>query len=128
VLVHDAARPFVDGGVVDAVIATAAEGTGAVPAVPVTDTLKQADAAGVEIVATVPRTSLWRAQTPQGFPRAMLETAYARWAQGGTTEATDDAAVVQAGGFPVRLVPDGTTNLKVTTPEDFLLAEALARR
>jgi 2-C-methyl-D-erythritol 4-phosphate cytidylyltransferase len=128
ILVHDAARPFVAGETVDAVIDLAAAGVGVVPAVPVSDTLKQADAAGVGILATVPREALWRAQTPQGFPREMLEAAYGRWAGNGAGEPTDDAAVVQAAGFPVRLVRDETTNIKVTTPEDFALADALARR
>ena len=128
VLVHDAARPFVTRETVDAVIAAATQGVGVVPAVPVSDTLKQADGAGISIVATVPREALWRAQTPQGFPRHMLETAYGRWAGNGVGEATDDATVVQAAGFPVRLVRDETTNIKVTTPADFTLADALARQ
>jgi 2-C-methyl-D-erythritol 4-phosphate cytidylyltransferase len=72
---------------------------------------------------------LWRAQTPQGFPRYALEEAYVAWQSSGhTLDATDDAALVEAAGFHVELVPDRTTNMKVTTPEDFWLAEALAAR
>lgn len=128
VLVHDAARPFVSADTIDAVIAAAAAGTGAVAAIPVSDTLKRADGAGDRVAATVPRSALWRAQTPQGFPRDQIETAYRRWEQNGAGETTDDAEMVEAAGFPVRLIPDRTTNLKVTTPDDFVLAEAIAAR
>ena len=124
VLVHDAARPFVERPVIDAVIAHARAGDGAVAAVRVSDTLKEADGADASRVRrTVPRDGLWRAQTPQGFPRAVLERAYA---EAGSAAATDDAALVERIGVTVRLVPDSTRNLKVTTPEDFVLAELLA--
>ena len=125
VLVHDAARPFVGRAVIDAVIAHARAGEGAVAAVRVSDTLKQAAAEDATRVArTVPRDGLWRAQTPQGFPRAVLERAYAaRQSEGG---ATDDAALVERTGISVRLVPDSPRNMKVTTSEDLALAELLA--
>lgn len=127
VLVHDAARPFVDRDVIDAVIGHARAGEGAVPAVPLSDTLKEATAAdGTLIRRTRPRARLWRAQTPQGFPRAVLEEAYAHAARAGH-RATDDSALVEAIGVPVRLVPDSCRNLKVTTREDLALAELLAR-
>ncbi|HEY5939889.1 MAG TPA: 2-C-methyl-D-erythritol 4-phosphate cytidylyltransferase, partial [Gemmatimonadales bacterium] len=71
------------------------------------------------------RARLWRAQTPQGFPRAVLEEAHARAARDGH-RATDDSALVEAMGVSVRLVPDSCRNLKVTTPEDLVLAEMLA--
>jgi 2-C-methyl-D-erythritol 4-phosphate cytidylyltransferase len=127
VLVHDGARPFADRGVIDAVIRHARAGDGAIAAVPVTDTLKEGAAASPDRVArTVPRDRLWRAQTPQGFPRALLIRAYARMAGGGDSVATDDAALVEACGGTVRLVPDSVRNLKITTPEDLVLAELLA--
>ncbi len=126
VLVHDGARPFVDRGVIEAVIAFARAGEGAVPAVPLSDTIKEASAADSTLIRrTHPRARLWRAQTPQGFPRAVLEEAHARAARDGH-RATDDAALVEALGIPVRLVPDSSRNLKVTTPEDLALAELLA--
>ncbi len=126
VLVHDAARPFVDRGVVDAVIRHARAGEGAVPAVPLSDTVKEATASDATVVRrTRPRSRLWRAQTPQGFPRVVLEEAYDRAAQSGH-RATDDAALVEAIGVRVRLVPDTYRNLKVTTREDLALAELLA--
>lgn len=126
VLVHDGARPFADRTVIDAVIGYARKGECAVPAVPLSDTLKEADPKDpTRIVRTHPRARLWRAQTPQGFPRAVLEQAHAR-AAAIRRRATDDAALVEALGVPVRLVPDSTRNIKVTTPEDFALAELLA--
>ena len=125
VLVHDAARPFVGRAVIDAVIAHARAGEGAVAAVRVSDTLKQAAAEDATRVArTVPRDGLWRAQTPQGFPRAVLERAYAAAPREGG--ATDDAALVERIGVFVRLVPDSPRNMKVTTSEDLALAELLA--
>jgi 2-C-methyl-D-erythritol 4-phosphate cytidylyltransferase len=126
VLVHDAARPFVDRAVIDAVIGVARKGEGAVPAVPLSDTLKEATAEDATLIRrTRPRARLWRAQTPQGFPRAVLEKAHAR-AVRDRHRATDDAALVEVIGVPVRLVPDSCRNLKVTTREDLALAELLA--
>lgn len=126
VLVHDGARPFVDRGVIDAVIAHARAGDGAVAAVRVTDTIKEeAPDDPTRVARTVPRERLWRAQTPQGFPRRILEQAYAR-AAAGAGGATDDASLVEAWGAAVRLVPDTPRNLKITTPEDLAVAEALA--
>ena len=127
VLVHDGARPFPDRGVIDAVIGHARRGDGAVAAVQVSDTLKEADAVDPGRVArTVPRERLWRAQTPQGFPRALLERAYARAREQHVT-ATDDAALVEACGGTVHLVPDSPRNLKITTRDDLVLAELVAR-
>jgi 2-C-methyl-D-erythritol 4-phosphate cytidylyltransferase len=126
VLVHDGARPFVDRRVIDAVIGYARRGEGAVPAVPLSDTLKEVSPDDpTRIARTRPRAQLWRAQTPQGFPRPVLEEAHAR-AVRTAHRATDDAALVEAMGFPVRLVPDFSSNIKVTTPEDLALAELLA--
>jgi len=124
VLVHDGARPFVERSVIDAVIAHARTGEGAVAAVPVSDTLKQqATDDPTRVSGTVSRDGLWRAQTPQGFPRRLLEQAYARARQ---VPATDDASLVEACGATVRLVPDSSRNVKITTREDLALAEALA--
>ena len=132
VLVHDGARPFPDATVIDAVIAAARGGVGAVAAVPVSDTLKEAgpiDAMSPPpVMRTVSRSALWRAQTPQGFPRSMLESAYrAAKARGKGETTTDDAELVEREGGTVVLIRDRSTNLKITTPDDFLVAEALAR-
>ncbi len=130
VLVHDGARPFPDPGVIDAVIAVARKGQGAIAAVPVSDTVKEAGSVAAKgppaVARTVPRAALWRAQTPQGFPRVLLERAFAE-ARSAGYDATDEAELVERAGGTVRLIHDVSTNLKITTPEDFVLAEALAR-
>lgn len=122
VLVHDGARPFVSADVIDRVLDA---GGGAVAAVPVTDTIQRVDADGV-IVDTPDRSTLWQAQTPQGFPRAALLDAYRR-ARADGVAATDDAAVFARYAGPVRVVMGSHRNLKVTRPEDLPVAEALAR-
>jgi 2-C-methyl-D-erythritol 4-phosphate cytidylyltransferase len=91
--------------------------------VAVADTLKETDAAGV-VVRTVPREHLVAVQTPQGFPRATLEAAHRR--AEGEDAATDDAALCERLGTPVRVVAGSRRNIKVTTAEDFDLADALA--
>ena len=124
ILVHDAARPFVERPVIDGVIAHARAGEGAVAALRVSDTLKEADGVnGTTVRRTVARDGLWRAQTPQGFPRAVLERAYA---EAGSAAVTDDAALVERLGVAVHLVPDSPRNLKITTADDLVLAELLA--
>lgn len=123
VLVHDAARPFVEPGVIDAVIREARAGVGALAAVPVTDTVKEVSAADHRVLRTLPRELLWRAQTPQGFPRALLLQAHERACREGLT-ATDDAALVERLGATVRVVPDSPSNVKITTLEDLAWAEA----
>jgi 2-C-methyl-D-erythritol 4-phosphate cytidylyltransferase len=124
VLVHDGARPFPSRDTIDLVLTEARAGRAALAAIPVSDTLKEAAPGGRLVARTVSRENLWRAQTPQAFPRALLERAHAAAAPG----ATDDAALVEAIGGSVVLVPDDAGNLKVTSEEDFVLAEALARR
>ncbi len=99
-----------------------------VPGVPVSDTLKQADPGTGLVVQTIDRANLWKAQTPQGFTRSMLEQAYHSVNSEDIAAFTDEAALVEAAGFTVRLVPDSGQNLKVTTADDFAIAEVLARR
>ena len=122
VLVHDAARPLVTTAHVEALLAALADAEGALPALPVPDTLKRADAQG-RVIATVDRAGLFRAQTPQAFRFDALVRAYAAW-HGGA--ATDDAAVVEAAGGRVVLIPGDPRLLKLTYPEDFPMAEAYA--
>ena len=126
VLVHDAARPFVERDLIDRVLAVAARGAAAVPGLPLPDTVKETDTAGL-VVRTVPRDRLVVVQTPQAFPRAMLETAHQR-ARGDAPSlaATDDATLCERLGHPVRVVAGSPRNIKITTLEDFVLAEALA--
>jgi 2-C-methyl-D-erythritol 4-phosphate cytidylyltransferase len=126
VLVHDGARPFPERTVIDLVVEYARRGEGACPAIPLSDTLKEVEPNDpTRILRTRPRGRLWRAQTPQGFPRALLEEAHVRASRIGH-RATDDAALVESMGHTVRLVPDTSRNIKVTTPEDLALAELLA--
>ncbi|WP_374470539.1 bifunctional 2-C-methyl-D-erythritol 4-phosphate cytidylyltransferase/2-C-methyl-D-erythritol 2,4-cyclodiphosphate synthase [Phenylobacterium sp.] len=121
VLVHDAARPFVTREHVDRLLAALDLADGAVPALPVPDTLKRGEGL---IDETVPRDGLWRAQTPQAFKAGRLKAAYRRWPAG--EEPTDDAAVVERAGGHVAMVPGDPMLMKLTYPEDFLMAEQLA--
>jgi 2-C-methyl-D-erythritol 4-phosphate cytidylyltransferase len=125
-LIHDAARPFVERSVIDTVISHARRGESAIAAVPLSDTLKEAAAADPSLIArTLPRDRLWRAQTPQAFPRSVLLEAYSRAATEGRA-GTDDAELVEWMGVPVRIVTDSYRNFKITGPEDLALAELLA--
>jgi 2-C-methyl-D-erythritol 4-phosphate cytidylyltransferase len=123
VLVHDGARPFVSAEIVGRVLDACAEG-GAIAAVQVTDTMKEVGPDGV-IRGTPDRERLWRAQTPQGFPRAALLRAYER-ARAEGVAATDDAAIFERYAGPVRVVAGSERNIKVTRPTDLVVAEALA--
>ena len=130
VLVHDGARPYPSGEVIDAVIRTARGGRPAIAAVPLFDTLKEAmppaDSSDPSLVIrTVPRANLWRAQTPQGFPRALLSRALAGRAAR-ANPATDESQLVEELGESVVLIQDSWRNLKVTTADELRLAEALA--
>ena len=122
-LIHDAARPLIDDAVVDRVIAKAREGEAAVPALPIIDTVKEVDDQG-RVVRTMDRSRLWRVQTPQGFPREMIERAH-REAKQARASATDDAALCERIGAPVAIVPGNPRMMKVTTETDFERIEAL---
>ena len=123
VLVHDAARPLIRPAVIEAVIEAARAHGGAIAAVPEKNTVKVVDAAGV-VVSTPARSTLWAVQTPQGFRREILCAAYAQAAADGFL-GTDDASLVERLGRPVHVVMSDYRNLKVTTPEDLVMAEAL---
>ena len=123
VAVHDAVRPCLTEALINAVFAEAAKSGAALLAVPVNDTLKQADAQR-QVQATVSRQGLWLAQTPQAFRRDWLLEAYANRGKLGK-DVTDDAQLVEAAGHPVRLVDGAATNVKITTKDDLLLAEAI---
>jgi len=123
VLIHDAARPFVTRRHVRDLIAALRGGAdGAVPALPVADTLKrQEDGDGA--VSTRSRAGLWRAQTPQAFRHSALAAAYAAWP--GPEAPTDDAEVVERAGGRIALAPGDPMLMKLTYPEDFAMAEQL---
>lgn len=128
VLVHDAARPLAPPELVSAVAAAVRAGHAAcVPGLPVVDTVKEVDAAS-DVVATPDRSVLRAIQTPQGFDRAVLQAAHAE-VDLDTVPATDDAALAEARGVRVHVIPGHEEAFKVTRPIDLLLAEAvLARR
>ena len=124
VLVHDAARPLVTGESIERVVQGARTGVGAVAGLPVVDTLKRVSEAG-RILETIDRTQLWRAQTPQGFPRGMLERAHLDARRQGIS-ATDDAGLCERLGLPVMMVQGSERALKVTEEADFARADALS--
>jgi 2-C-methyl-D-erythritol 4-phosphate cytidylyltransferase len=124
VVVHDAARPLVTDDTIDRVIAAARQGVSAVAALPVADTLKEVDDQQ-RVVRTVDRERYWRVQTPQAFPRDVIEEAY-RAAVRERRYATDDAALVERIGHPVVVVRGAERAMKVTDARDFALLEALA--
>jgi 2-C-methyl-D-erythritol 4-phosphate cytidylyltransferase len=127
VLIHDAARPLVSAELIERVIATAAQGVGALAALPANDTIHEVD--GDRIVSTPDRSRLYQAQTPQGFPRAMILAAHGRALSEGA-HGTDDADLVVRYGGTVRIVEGDPANVKITRAEDLSAAEALlaARR
>jgi len=123
VVVHDAVRPFVTEDLIERSIEMARKVGGAVVAIPMKDTPKQVGQDG-SIQRTLDRTGLWHAQTPQTFRRAILLEAY-RVALADHIHATDDAALVERLGQPVGIVPGSWENIKITTPEDMMIAEAI---
>jgi 2-C-methyl-D-erythritol 4-phosphate cytidylyltransferase/2-C-methyl-D-erythritol 2,4-cyclodiphosphate synthase len=120
VLVHDAARPFADSGLIDRVLDALATADGAIPAVPVVDSLKRSD--GDLVAEDVAREGLWHAQTPQAFRFAGILAAHREMA---SAEAvfTDDASIARAHGLSVKIVEGSTNNFKITTPNDLARAE-----
>ncbi len=123
-VVHDGARPLVTAELIRAALAGARETGAALCAVAVTDTVKRAGDDGL-VRGSVAREGLWLAQTPQAFRRALLFRAHEE--VDAAVDATDDCALVELLGEPVRLVPGSARNLKVTTEADLALAEALLR-
>lgn len=126
VLIHDAARPFIDSAAISRVIEGARLTGGAIAALPVFDTLKKSDGGARPLIAdTVSREGLWRAQTPQGFHfKAILAAHRANAGQA----LTDDAAVAEHAGIKIRLVAGSPDNMKITQAEDFGMAEVLLGR
>jgi len=125
VVIHDGVRPLVTRKQIEACVASA-EITGAcILAVPAQDTLKQVESASGRIAATLTRQDVWLAQTPQVFRYTLIRDAHERALKDGFA-GTDDAILVERISHPVHVVPGSRTNLKITTPEDLALAEALA--
>lgn len=123
VLIHDGARPLISPALIEACVRQVRQKGSAVAGVPVKDTIKRTNGEGL-VLNTPPRDNLWQVQTPQAFfYRQILEAHQAAESQG--ISATDDASLVEAMGQRVYMLPGSYENLKVTTPEDFVLAGAL---
>lgn len=121
VLIHDAARPFVDAETIGRTIDALDDATGALPALAVSDTIKR-ETSG-QVVETVPRNGLYAAQTPQGFPYAAILAAHEKAYAHGLSGFTDDAAVAEWVGLPVRLVQGSPDNVKLTWARDIAMAD-----
>lgn len=126
VAVHDGARPLVTCEVVAATLEEAYESGAALPAVPVRDTLKKVTNKELWVSSTPVRSPFWLAQTPQCYRREILEEALAKFPD--DKKATDESQLVERSGHQVKIVPSTSENLKITTPEDLAVAEALLER
>jgi 2-C-methyl-D-erythritol 4-phosphate cytidylyltransferase/2-C-methyl-D-erythritol 2,4-cyclodiphosphate synthase len=126
VLVHDAARPFASGALIDRAIDAGAATGAAIPALPVTDTVKRVDS-GARVVETIDRTTLRVVQTPQAFAFTALLAAHRRAAAAGRTDFSDDAALAEWAGLPVSTFEGEASNVKLTTADDFLRVQLAAQ-
>jgi 2-C-methyl-D-erythritol 4-phosphate cytidylyltransferase len=121
VMIHDGARPFVTAAILEEGLRVAREHQAAIAAVPVKDTIKQVQEG--QVSATLDRTQLWAVQTPQIFAFPLIQQAHHSAAA--EVEVTDDAALLEHLGLPVHIFPGSYTNIKITTQEDLLFAQAL---
>lgn len=124
VVVHDAVRPFITRGLIDAVVKAAHTHGAAICGLPIAETVKRISGDVVE--ATIDRARLWAVQTPQAFRVALLREAHEKALRDGLA-GTDDAMLVERLGHPVHVVPGLPANIKITTPEDLRRARAWAR-
>jgi 2-C-methyl-D-erythritol 4-phosphate cytidylyltransferase/2-C-methyl-D-erythritol 2,4-cyclodiphosphate synthase len=129
IVIHDAARPFASAALISRTIDAAAESGAALAAVAASDTVKRGGPAGSDdhavVLETIPRESIYLAQTPQAFRRAILREALAFSDSG--VDVTDEATLAERAGYPVRLVAGEATNIKITNPEDLSVAHSIAR-
>jgi 2-C-methyl-D-erythritol 4-phosphate cytidylyltransferase/2-C-methyl-D-erythritol 2,4-cyclodiphosphate synthase len=135
IVIHDAARPFASADLITRTIAAAVKSGAALAAIPATDTVKRSvrsNESGASrsdeqfVVETLARDTIFLAQTPQAFRREVLDGAMAASRNG--HEATDEAVLAERAGYRVQLVDGEATNIKVTTPEDLTLADAIAQK
>lgn len=127
VAIHDAARPLVSSDDIDRVVKTAVQFKAAILAVPVSDTVKKGNDDMIE--STIDRKSLWNAQTPQVFEFDLIYNAYREVIENGTIDSfTDDASLLENRNINIKLVEPSSYNFKITTSEDFSLAELLLER
>jgi 2-C-methyl-D-erythritol 4-phosphate cytidylyltransferase/2-C-methyl-D-erythritol 2,4-cyclodiphosphate synthase len=122
VLIHDGVRPFVDAELIKRVVEALTGDAGILPALPVSETLKRGDAEGL-VAGTVDRTALFLAQTPQAFPFRAILDAHERAFHTGKSDFTDDAAIAEWAGLPVRIVEGSADNMKLTWARDIALAD-----
>lgn len=123
VLIHDAARPFVTAEMLDQLFAALGRNAASILASEMTDTVKRIDERRL-IVETIPRQTLWRAETPQAFRYQDIWRAHDAAARAGLSDFTDDASLLEWAGVPVAVVNSGGGNTKITMPEDLIMAEA----
>ncbi len=123
ILIHDGVRPLVAREMITACIACAKKSGACIPGIPASDTLKQVNSDGF-IASTVPREEIWFAQTPQAFSLKLIRDGF-EYAFANRLSLTDDAAVLEVFGKPVRMIPGSRNNIKITTPEDLRIAAAL---
>ena len=123
VLIHDGVRPFVSSRLINDCLAGLEHAVGCIAAVPAVDTLKLVDAEDT-ITNTLERTGVWLAQTPQAFRYDIILKAHEA-AAGQGWQGTDDASLLEWQGYAVKVVPGATRNIKITTPADLALAEAM---
>ncbi len=122
VMIHDAARPFVDAELIDRVAAALIEAEAVLPALPVSDTIKRSDRE-LNVLETVPREDLHAAQTPQAFNYQRIRYAHRQAAGAGLDAFTDDAAIAAWAGLPVRIVRGSVDNIKLTWARDIAMAD-----
>jgi 2-C-methyl-D-erythritol 4-phosphate cytidylyltransferase len=125
VVVHDGVRPFVTEDLIERSIAAARHMGGAIVGVPMKETVKQVGSDG-HILRTIDRSPLWLAQTPQAFRRALLMEVYQK-ANSERFDATDEAGIMERFGHKVAIIPGRWDNIKITTPEDLQMAEAILK-
>lgn len=125
VAIHDAARPLISAGIVEEALRVCYDEKAVIVAVPVKSTIKRVDPKARTVVDTIDRENLWEIQTPQVFSRELIEEAHNHAA---SHNATDDAMLVEEIGAPVRIVDGDYRNIKVTTPEDLLIAEMYIKK
>jgi 2-C-methyl-D-erythritol 4-phosphate cytidylyltransferase len=124
ILIHDAARPFIEAGMVTRVVSAARKTGSAVAAVKPKATIKVSGRNDL-VERTLKRDQLWEIQTPQVFRKNLILQAYRKYA---ASKVTDEAALIEKTGRPVKLVPGSYANIKITTQEDLLFAELIAKR
>lgn len=126
VVIHDGVRPFLTGDLVREVVQLAVSGISAIVGVPATDTIKSVDS-GQTVLKTLSRDALWSIQTPQAFPYPVLLKAHDQAHQDGIF-GTDDASLLERLGLPVRVLMGSYENIKITSPEDLVIGEALLKK